>query len=328
MSVLVTGAAGFIGFHVARALLGQGACVIGVDSLNAYYEPALKRARLALLEPAEAFAFYHADCADMAAMSGIVDAHPDVTAVVHLAAQAGVRYSLENPWAYVDSNVHGQVTVMEAARRLPDLRHVVYASSSSVYGGNTKLPFAVSDPVDNPVSSYAATKRAAELLAETYAHLYRLPLTGLRFFTVYGPYGRPDMAYFMFTRAILAGEPIEVYNAGEMRRDFTYIDDVVQGVLAAVERPPADPGEGAGRPHRLYNLGNHRSEDLSHFITVVERACGRSAVKQMREMQPGDVKATYADITDSRRDLGFSPSTTIESGIPRFVEWFRGYYGV
>jgi UDP-glucuronate 4-epimerase len=328
MTILVTGAAGFIGYHVARALLDRGERVVGVDSLNAYYDPGLKRARLDRLAPYDAFLFDRADVADRAAMTEIVDAHPDITRIVHLAAQAGVRYSLENPWAYVDSNVHGQLTVMEAARRLPGLRHLVYASSSSVYGGNTKLPFSVQDPVDNPVSAYAATKRSAELLAETYAHLYRLPQTGLRFFTVYGPYGRPDMAYFSFTDAVLRGRPIQVYNAGEMRRDFTYIDDVVAGVLAAVDRPPADPGEGYGRPHRLYNLGNHRSEDLGHFITVIERACGRTARKRMREMQPGDVRATYADITESQRDLGFHPTTTIEAGIPRFVAWFREHYGV
>jgi len=328
MTILVTGAAGFIGYHVTRALLDRGERVVGVDSLNAYYDPGLKRARLDRLAPDQGFLFDQADVADRAAMTEIVDAHPDITHVVHLAAQAGVRYSLENPWAYVDSNVHGQVTVMEAARRLPKLRHLVYASSSSVYGGNTKLPFSVKDPVDNPVSAYAATKRSAELLAETYAHLYRLPQTGLRFFTVYGPYGRPDMAYFTFTDAVLRGRPIQVYNAGEMRRDFTYIDDVVAGVLGAIDRPPADPGEGRGHPHRLYNLGNHRSEDLSHFISVIERACGRTAAKEMTGMQPGDVKATYADIAESQRDLGFSPSTTIERGIPKFVEWFRGYYGV
>ena len=328
MSIVVTGAAGFIGYHVARALLRRGETVIGVDNLNDYYDPALKRARLTELSPSRAFSFHAIDVADREAMFGLVDAHPGITAIVHLAAQAGVRYSLENPWAYVDSNVHGQVTVMEAARRLPALRHLVYASSSSVYGGNTKLPFAVGDPVDKPVSTYAATKRAAELMAETYAHLYRLPMTGLRFFTVYGPYGRPDMAAFMFTRAILDGEPIEVFNAGEMRRDFTYIDDIVAGVLAAMDRPPADPGEGKGRPHSLYNLGNHRSEDLGHFITVIERACGRTARKRMREMQPGDVRATYADITESQRDLGFHPTTTIEAGIPKFVAWFRDHYGV
>jgi UDP-glucuronate 4-epimerase len=328
MSILVTGAAGFIGYHVTQALLARGETVIGIDSLNGYYDPELKHARLAQLRERAGFAFHQGDVAERETVNALVDANRDITAVVHLAAQAGVRYSLENPWAYVDSNVHGQVTVLEAARRLPDLRHVVYASSSSVYGGNTKLPFAVGDPVDHPVSAYAASKRAGELMAETYAHLYRLPLTGLRFFTVYGPWGRPDMAYFMFTKAILSGEPIQVFNAGAMRRDFTYIDDIVAGVLAAVDRPPEDPGEGAGRPHRLYNLGNHCSEDLSHFISVIEQACGRTAAKVMREMQPGDVKATYADIADSHRDLGFAPTTRIEDGIPAFVAWFREYYGL
>ena len=328
MTVLVTGAAGFIGFHVARALLARGTAVIGVDTLNDYYDPALKRARLAGLDQNRDFVFYRRDVAGREAMFDLMARHPEIEDIVHLAAQAGVRYSLEDPWAYVDSNVHGQLTVMEAARRLPRLRHLVYASSSSVYGGNTKLPFAVSDPVDHPVSAYAATKRAAELLAESHAHLYRLPMTGLRFFTVYGPYGRPDMAYFLFTKAILAGEPIKVFNAGEMRRDFTYIDDIVAGVLAALDRPPEDPGPAHGRPHALYNLGNNRSEDLMHFIKVIEAACGQEAVKDMQAMQPGDVAATYADIDATRRDLGFDPVTPIEAGVPRFVAWFRDYYGV
>ena len=328
MPFLVTGAAGFIGFHVTKALLARGGTVIGVDSLNDYYDPALKQARLDVLTSLPGFAFHCMDVADRDALIGLVKAHPEIDGIIHLAAQAGVRYSLENPWAYVDSNVHGQVTVMEAARWLPKLRHLVYASSSSVYGGNTKLPFAIEDPVDQPVSAYAATKRSAELLAETYAHLYRLPMTGLRFFTVYGPYGRPDMAYFMFTKAILSGEPIQVFNAGEMRRDFTYIDDIVAGVLAALDTPPTDPGAKQGRPHRLYNLGNHRSEDLGHFIEVIEKACGREAKKVMREMQPGDVKATYADIAASQRDLGFHPTTPITEGIPRFVAWFRDHYGL
>lgn len=325
MSVLVTGAAGFIGAHVAGALLDRGERVVGLDNLNDYYDPALKRARLARLQDRPQFVFHQADAHLPDAVNAVVDSNPDTDRIVHLAAQAGVRYSLENPWAYVDANVHSQVTVMEAARRLPRLRHLVYASSSSVYGGNTKLPFSVDDPVDQPVSTYAASKRSAELLAQTYAHLYRLPMTGLRFFTVYGPWGRPDMAAYLFTKAMFEDRPIQVFNAGEMKRDFTYIDDVVAGVLGALDRPPADPGA-PDRPHRLYNLGNHRCEDLRHFIEVLERAVGKTAQKDMQEMQPGDVPATYADIDASIRDLGFQPTTTIEEGLPEFVAWFRAYH--
>jgi UDP-glucuronate 4-epimerase len=328
MTVLVTGAAGFIGSHVAGALLDRGERVVGLDDLNAYYDPALKRARLERLQArGDQFAFTRADAADRDAVNQLVDANPDIDGIVHLAAQAGVRYSLENPWAYVDANIHSQITVMEAARRLPALRHLVYASSSSVYGGNTKLPFSVDDPVDQPVSVYAASKRSAELMAETYAHLYRLPMSGLRFFTVYGPWGRPDMAAYIFTKAMFEDQPIPVFNHGRMKRDFTYIDDIVAGVLAALDRPPGDPGA-SGRPHRLYNLGNHKTEDLGHFIAVLERATGRTARKDLREMQPGDVPATYADIDASIRDLGFRPTTTIEDGLPRFVDWFRRYHGV
>jgi UDP-glucuronate 4-epimerase len=327
MTVLVTGAAGFIGYHVCEALLARGARVVGVDSLNGYYDPALKRARLARLDGRPGFAFHRLDVADRNALFALVESEPGIACIAHLAAQAGVRYSLEDPWAYVDANVHGQVTVMEAARRLPGLRHLVYASSSSVYGANSKLPFAVDDPVDRPVSAYAATKRAAELLARTYAHLYRLPMTGLRFFTVYGPWGRPDMAYYRFAEQVLYGRPIEVYNRGAMRRDFTYIDDVVSGVLAALDRPPAPPGPGEP-PHVLYNLGNHRSEDLVHFIQVLEDALGVRADKHFVDMQPGDIEATYADISAAERDLGFHPHTTIEQGLPRFVAWFREYHGL
>ncbi|MBK1670985.1 protein CapI [Rhodovibrio sodomensis] len=326
MTVLVTGAAGFIGSHVAGSLLDRGDRVVGLDDLNAYYDPALKRARLERLQDrGDQFAFIRADAADRAVVNELVDATPDIHGIVHLAAQAGVRYSLENPWAYVDANIHSQLTVMEAARRLPDLKHLVYASSSSVYGGNTKLPFSVDDPVDQPVSVYAASKRSAELMAQTYAHLYRLPMTGLRFFTVYGPWGRPDMAAYIFTKAMFEGQAIPVFNHGRMKRDFTYIDDIVAGVLAALDRPPADLGA-PGRPHRLYNLGNHKTEDLSHFIAILERATGRTAQKHMRKIQPGDVPATYADIDASIRDLGFHPATTIEDGLPKFVSWFREYH--
>jgi len=325
MKVLVTGAAGFIGFHTAGALLDRGDHVVGLDNLNDYYDVSLKQARLDRLLGRDGFTFRRADVADGAAMAEVMAAHADVEAIVHLAAQAGVRYSLENPFAYVESNVVGQLVLLELARNLKRLRHLVYASSSSVYGGNTKLPFSVLDPVDTPVSMYAATKRMDELMGHTYAHLYGIPQTGLRFFTVYGPWGRPDMAAFLFTRAILAGRPIRVFNHGNMRRDFTYIDDIVAGVLAAVDRPPA---AGPHRvPHRVYNLGNHRSERLTDFIETLERALGCTAVKRFEPMQPGDVPETYADITESVADLGFAPTTTIREGIPRFVAWFRDFYG-
>ncbi len=326
MTVLVTGAAGFIGSYLCQALLDRQRRVIGIDNLNDYYDPALKRERLKRLEAREGFSFHRLDLADREALPVLCDATPEIEQVAHMAAQAGVRYSLDHPFAYVDANVTGQLVVMEACRRLPRLRHLVYASSSSVYGANTKLPFSVEDRVDHPVSLYAATKRAAELMAETYARLYDLPMTGLRFFTVYGPLGRPDMAYYLFTKAILEGQPIRVFNKGEMRRDFTYIDDIVAGVLAALDRPPEAAG---GRPpHRLYNLGNHRSEDLMRFIEVLEQACGREAQKEFAAMQPGDVKETYADIAPARRDLGFDPKTTIDDGLPRFVAWYRERYGV
>jgi len=324
MSVLVTGAAGFIGFHVSTALLARGEAVVGIDNLNDYYDPALKAARLARLEGVKGFDFARADIADRAAVAAVLDRHGGVDRIVHLAAQAGGRHSLTHPFAYTEANVTGQLVMLEAARHLPGLRHMVYASSSSVYGDNRKLPFAVGDPVDRPVSLYAATKRAGELMAFNYSHLYGLPLTGLRFFTVYGPWGRPDMSAWLFTKAILAGEPIAVFNNGEMRRDFTYIDDIVAGVLTALDRPP----ETAPERHRLYNLGNHRSEPLMRFIEVIERACGRKALIEFKPMQPGDVPETYADIAASTRDLGFAPRTSIDEGIPRFVAWARAYNGL
>jgi UDP-glucuronate 4-epimerase len=296
--------------------------------LNAYYDPVLKEARLSRLRHSTQFVFHRIDVADRDAMFGLAEAAPDVDRVVHLAAQAGVRYSLIDPWAYVDANVRGQLTVIEACRRLPAFRHLVYASSSSVYGANTTLPFAVTDAVDQPISVYAASKRAAELFAETYAHLHRMPMTGLRFFSVYGPWGRPDMAAYLFTAAILAGEPIQVFNAGDMSRDFTYIDDIVAGVLAALDRPPSATDADSRPPHRIYNLGNHRAEDLNRFIALLEDACGRRAIREPREMQPGDVRATYADIESAQRDLGFTPSTPIDVGIQRFVTWYRRYHGV
>ena len=326
MSVLVTGAAGFIGFHVTAALLARSETVIGVDNLSDYYDVALKEARLARFADKKGFTFRRLDIADKDAMTALAAEFPDIDRVIHLAAQAGVRYSLINPHAYIHANVAGQLVVMETCRTLKNLSHLVYASSSSVYGGNTKLPFSVDDRVDNPVSLYAATKKSAELLAASYAHLYRLSMTGLRFFTVYGPWGRPDMAAFIFTRKILAGEEIAVFNNGDMKRDFTYIDDIVAGVLACLDTPPA--ADGVGGPHRLYNLGNHRSEPLMRFIGLIEEALGQKAKTRMEPMQPGDVKKTYADIDSSRRDFGFEPVTSIDEGLPRFIAWYKDYHGV
>ena len=326
MSVIVTGAAGFIGFHTAEALLRRGEEVIGVDVLSDYYDVRLKQARLDRLTGQPGFSFHRIDIADREAVRGIVDANPGIDRVVHLAAQAGVRYSLVNPYAYTHSNVEGQLVLLEACRSLPRLRHFVYASSSSVYGGNTKLPFSVEDRVDDPVSIYAATKRSAELISYSYGHLFAMPLTGLRFFTVYGPWGRPDMSAFIFTGAILEGQPVPVFNHGDMKRDFTYIDDITAGVLACLDRPPAV--EADEPPHRLYNLGNERPEPLLRFIRVLEEALGRKAELSMEPMQTGDVKETYADIESSRRDFGFEPATTIDEGIPRFVAWYRDYHGI
>jgi UDP-glucuronate 4-epimerase len=321
--MLVTGAAGFIGYHVAEALLARGRAVVGLDNLNDYYEVSLKQARLARLEAKKGFAFRKLDFADRESMAALGAEFPGITHIVHLGAQPGVRYSLINPYAYVASNVMGQVTVLELARTLKKLQNVVYASSSSVYGGNEKMPFAVGDTVETPQSLYAATKRADELIAHTYAHLYGMKLVGLRFFTVYGPWGRPDMAPMIFARAILAGEPIRVFNNGEMWRDFTYIDDIVAGVLAAMDAPPAGKP-----PHKLYNLGNNRCEKLTDFIAALESALGKTARMRFEPMQPGDVEKTYADIEATRRDLGFSPTTPISAGVPKFVEWYREFYSV
>jgi UDP-glucuronate 4-epimerase len=327
MTILVTGAAGFIGYHVARALLERGEGVVGIDDLNPYYDPRLKRDRLAILERCDGFRFEQLDFADAPALAGSL-AQADFDRIVHLGAQAGVRYSLQNPGAYAAANLVGHLNLLELARARAT-RHFVYASSSSVYGGNASLPFRVEDRVDHPVSLYAATKRADELMSETYAHLYRIPMTGLRFFTVYGPWGRPDMALWIFTRDILAGTPIQVFNHGRMRRDFTYIDDIVAGVLAALDAPPADDGEekpgGSFAPHRLYNLGNSRAEDLLRVIGLIETACGRKAELELVPIQPGDVPETFADIDPIRRDLGFAPTTPIDLGVPRFVDWYRGY---
>lgn len=318
MTIVVTGVAGFIGYHVAKALLGRGDAVLGIDNLNEYYDVALKRARLAQLRDLPNFQFAEVNIADRDAIPPLLAA-AEPSAVAHLAAQPGVRYSLINPYAYVEANLMGQVVMLEAARALPRTPHFVYASSSSVYGGNAKLPFSVDDRVDAPVSLYAATKKADELITHSYSHLFRIPATGLRFFTVYGPWGRPDMAPYLFTEAILNDRPIRVFNHGDLRRDFTYIDDIVAGVLAALDRPPQD--DGAEAPHRVYNLGNNRSEPLSRFIETLEKALGRQACKQYEPMQPGDVEATYADIDASIRDLGYAPVTSIEEGVPRFAAW-------
>ena len=318
--ILLTGAAGFIGAFVARALTARGETVLGIDSLNDYYDPRLKRDRLAAVAQTPGFSFHQLDIADRAAVQALFGSHR-FTRIVHLAAQAGVRYSFTNPHAYADANLVGFLNLLEGARA-QGTRHFVYASSSSVYGANTKMPFSESDPVDHPVSLYAATKRANELMAEVYARQFGLPLTGLRFFTVYGPWGRPDMAPMKFTRAILAGEPIEVYNHGDMQRDFTFVDDIVDGVLRALDLPPT-----GAVPHRLYNLGNHKPEALMHFIAVLAAAIGREPQLVMKPMQPGDVQATYADITAIARDTGWAPHTSIETGLPQLVGWVRDYYG-
>lgn len=328
MAILVTGVAGFIGSQVAARLLDRGREVIGVDNFNSYYDPSLKEARVAPLLGRPGFSLRRQDIADRDAMLALADGvaigGSAITGIVHLAAQAGVRYSLIDPYAYVTSNVMGQVVMLELARRLPDLAHFVYASSSSVYGGNDELPLSVDDRVDRPLSLYAATKRADELIGHTYTHLYGIKATGLRFFTVYGPWGRPDMAPFLFCRAILAGEPIRVFNHGDMSRDFTYIDDIVTGTLAALDRPPA-AGEAA---HRLYNLGNSRSERLMDFIAILERHLGREAIIDFQPMQPGDMADTYADIAASTRDLCFQPATRLEEGLGRFTAWYRDYYRI
>ncbi len=328
MTVIVTGAAGFIGYHVARRLLERGERVIGIDNLNPYYDPKLKEDRLAQLGGLGAdFTFHKLDFADDAALDAALGSAA-FDRIVHLGAQAGVRYSIDNPRAYVSANLVGHLNMIELARHR-GVRHFVYASSSSVYGGNTRLPFRVEDRTDHPVSLYAATKRSDELISESYAHLYRVPMTGLRFFTVYGPWGRPDMAMWIFARKILAGEPIPVFNHGKMRRDFTYIDDIAAGVIASLDSPPPDDGlpkaGGSVAPHRLYNIGNSRSEELTRMISLLEEACGRKAVLDLLPMQPGDVPETYADISAIRRDLGFAPSTPLDTGIPGFVDWFRDY---
>lgn len=335
MHVLVTGAAGFIGFHVSQRLLARGDTVVGIDNLNAYYDVRLKHDRLARLQEHPSFQFRQLDLADQAGMTDLFSAQcPE--RVVHLAAQAGVRYSLTNPRAYVESNLVGFMNILEGCRQ-NRVQHLVYASSSSVYGANTKMPFSVHDNVDHPVSLYAASKKANELMAHTYSHLYQLPTTGLRFFTVYGPWGRPDMALFLFTKAILSGKPIEVFNEGKMRRDFTYIDDIVEGVVRVTDtiaQPNSvwsgmkpDPGTSQA-PYRLYNIGNNQPVELLDFIATLENSIGKKADKRLLPLQPGDVPETYADVDDLMRDVGFRPATPIGVGIARFVEWYRSYYKV
>jgi UDP-glucuronate 4-epimerase len=324
-AILVTGAAGFIGFHVARRLLAEGRAVVGLDNLNNYYDPALKEARLNLLRGDPRFAFEQIDLADRASMERLF-AKQRFSRVVHLAAQAGVRHSIENPHAYAEANLEGFLNVLEGCRH-HGCGHLVYASSSSVYGANTKLPFSVDDKTDHPVSLYAATKKANELIAYSYSHLYRLPVTGLRFFTIYGPWGRPDMAIFMFAKAILEGKAIKLFNHGRMRRDFTYIDDVSNVVLKIVDLAPRAASAGAP-PAQIYNVGNHRPEDLMHVVAVMEKELGREAVKEMLPMQPGDVLETFADIGDLARDVGFRPQTSIEDGIRSFVAWYRDYHRI
>jgi UDP-glucuronate 4-epimerase len=334
MTVLVTGAAGFIGSFVAHRLLDRGDDVVGLDNISDYYDPKLKLARLARLEKREGFRFLRQDIAAGDAMARLFAEHR-FDAVIHLAAQAGVRHSLENPGAYARSNLVGFTNILEGCRH-SGVKHLVYASSSSVYGANEKLPFSVSDNVDHPVSFYAATKKANELMAHSYAHLYRLPVTGLRFFTVYGPWGRPDMALFQFVRNILAGEPIDVFNHGRHKRDFTYIDDIAEGVVRAADRiatpsaqwNPKEPDPAiSSAPYRLYNIGNNQPVRLLDFIAAIEKALGKKAKMNMLPLQQGDVEATYADIDALREAVGFSPATPIEDGIARFVEWYREYYG-
>ncbi len=333
-AILVTGAAGFIGFHVARRLLQNGRKVVGIDNINDYYDPKLKDARLAELAKLPGFTFIRQDLADREAMAALFAKHK-FSQVVHLAAQAGVRYSLQNPNAYIDSNIQGFMNILEGCRH-GGCKHLLYASSSSVYGANTTLPFSVHDNVDHPISLYAATKKANELMAHTYSHLYRLPTTGLRFFTVYGPWGRPDMAMWLFATAILEGKPLKLFNNGNMRRDFTFIDDIVESVVRLVDLPAKPNPDWSGAtpdpatsnaPWGVYNIGNNRTVEVTHVVDLLEQEFGKSAIREMAPMQPGDVSETRANVDDLMRDVGFRPSTTIENGIKQFATWFRGYRG-
>lgn len=336
--LLVTGSAGFIGFHLCRRLLADGHQVVGIDNLNSYYDVNLKLARLSILQEQNRFTFYKTDLADQHAMEEIFSrhGHQPFDAVINLAAQPGVRYSLKNPHSYIHSNIVGFTNILEYCR-YNAVKHLVFASSSSVYGINAKIPFSVSDNVDHPVSLYAASKKANELMAHTYAHLYGLPCTGLRFFTVYGPWGRPDMAYFSFTKAILEGRPIAVFNHGNMKRDFTYIDDIIEGIVRTIDKIPqpnpawdrkkSDPSSSYA-PYKLYNIGNNNPVELTKFIEILEKNLGKQAIKDMLPMQPGDVPITYADVDDLMKDVGFKPSTGLEEGIRKFVQWYREYYRV
>jgi UDP-glucuronate 4-epimerase len=326
MPILVTGAAGFIGYHVSEALLARGEEVVGVDNVNDYYDVNLKRARLERLQKHNGFNFHRVDISDFVAMKGVVAGAGDLRRVVHLAAQAGVRYSIENPFAYVQANLVGHMSILEICRNQPNFENLVYASSSSVYGGNTKLPFSVDDRTDTPVSLYAATKKADELMSHCYGHLYGFPQTGLRFFTVYGPWGRPDMAMYIFCKAISEGRAVPVYNNGDMKRDFTFIDDIVAGVIASLDNPSVSVNGQA--PCRLYNIGNHRSEPLMRMIGLIEEALGKKAEFDFQPMQPGDVKESFSDIDAISADLGYKPTTPIDVGVPKFVDWFRAYEGI
>lgn len=323
MKICVTGAAGFIGFHLSNALMARGDTVVGLDNLNDYYDVTLKHDRLAILKENNSFSFYEVDLADKEKVDEIFVTEK-FDRVIHLAAQAGVRYSLENPYAYIQSNIVGHLNILEACRHSDTIENLAYASSSSVYGMNENKPFKTSDFVDNPISLYAATKKSDELMSYCYSHLYDIPMSGLRFFTVYGPWGRPDMAYFSFTKDILEGKTIKVFNHGQMRRDFTYIDDIVVGVIAASDNPPEKDEKGVA--HRVYNLGNNQSETLMDFISTIENALGIEADKEMLPMQPGDVVETYADITESEKYLGYAPKTPISKGIPEFVKWYKDRY--
>ncbi len=324
MTVLVTGAAGFVGMHVSLALMAAGEKIVGIDNLNDYYDVSLKQARLEKLGTHNAFEFIQLDLKDRDVFFDTLKKVPGITKVVHLAAQAGVRYSIEHPFKYADSNLLGFLTILEYSRHLEGLEHLVYASSSSVYGGNKELPYSVDQSVDKPVSLYAATKKANELMAHSYAHLYGLPVTGLRFFTVYGPWGRPDMAYWTFTEKILKGETLPIFNHGKMKRDFTYIDDIVNGVTAVLANPPVG-GEGSP-PYRVYNIGNHRSEPLMGLVEALENSLGMKAKTEMLPMQAGDVKETFADIDPIRRDVGYEPTTSLNEGIPKFIAWYKDYF--
>ncbi|MDZ5723952.1 NAD-dependent epimerase [Acetobacterium carbinolicum] len=335
MKILITGVAGFIGFHLANLMLRQNHQIVGVDNLNDYYEQSLKKDRLAILEAHKQFLFYKADLKDKPSVDKIFETHrPEY--VINLAAQAGVRFSISNPYAYLDSNLIGFMNVLEACRNYP-VRHLIYASSSSVYGGNKVVPFSTNHNVDHPVSLYAATKKANELMAHTYSHLYNIPTTGLRFFTVYGPYGRPDMAYFSFVKDILSGTPIKVFNHGEMKRDFTYVDDIVRSISQLIDKIPianenwderVDDLSTSFAPYKIYNIGNNSPVDLMHFITILEDQLGMKAEKIFMEMQPGDVLITYADVSDLEKDIGFKPSTSIEKGLAQFVKWYKSYYKI